>query len=81
MIIILFFCEVGYALFGVYGYAGDSFYSFEDCISRLGNIEIIWKDSGISLKAIDNTIPEGFYGRSAYDFVTILESDCSLILL
>lgn len=76
-----FFCEMGYVLFGAYGYAGDSFYSFEDCISPLGNIDIIWKDSEISLKAIDNTIPEGFYGRSAYDFVTILENYCSLKLL
>lgn len=75
-----FFCEVGYSIFGIFGYVGDSIYSLDDHLSKIKKIDITWKDSEISLKAIDNTIPAGYRGRSSYDLLSILEENCNLIL-
>lgn len=75
-----FFCEVGYSFFGGFGYVGDSIYSLEDFFSKLKKIDVTWRDSSISLKAIDNTIPAGYRGRSSYDLLSILEDNCNLML-
>ena len=75
-----FFCEIGYSFFGEFGYVGDSIYSLDDFFSKLKKIDVIWKDSSISLKAIDNTIPAGYRGRSSSDLFAILENNCNLIL-
>ncbi|EDF8720462.1 hypothetical protein GYD59_004561 [Salmonella enterica] len=75
-----FFCEVGYSFFGGFGYVGDSIYSLDDYFSKLRKIDVVWKDSSISLKAIDNTIPAGYRGRSSYDLLSILEGSCNLML-
>lgn len=59
---------------------GDNFYELEGYLSQLNQINVIWKDSELSLKSIDNTIPNGYIGRSAYDLVSILREHCNLTL-
>ncbi|EOL8945444.1 hypothetical protein ACM91X_002594 [Cronobacter dublinensis] len=75
-----FFCEIGYALSGDFGYAGNSIYSLDDFLSGLSKKDLIWRDSDISLKAIDNTIPSGYQGRSSYDLLAVVEENFNLIV-
>ncbi|NBM55429.1 hypothetical protein GWI68_11725 [Proteus sp. G2669] len=75
-----FYCELGYSFIGQFGYMGDSFYALEDYLSQLNQINVIWKDSELSLKNIDNTMPDGYIGRSAHDLVSILREYCNLTL-
>ncbi|EOC1280686.1 hypothetical protein ACI09F_003200 [Cronobacter turicensis] len=75
-----FFCEFGYALFGDFGFAGNSIYSLEDFLNGISKKDLTWKDSDISLKAIDNTIPSGYRGRSSYDLLAVLEENFNLKL-
>ncbi|EKK4083691.1 hypothetical protein PNF79_004429, partial [Cronobacter dublinensis] len=74
------FCEIGYALSGDFGYAGNSIYSLDDFLSGLSKKDLIWRDSDISLKAIDNTIPSGYQGRSSYDLLAVVEENFNLIV-
>ncbi|PHM53888.1 hypothetical protein [Xenorhabdus sp. KK7.4] len=75
-----FYCELGYSFFGNFGYIGNSIYSLDDYLAKLEKVNIIWEDSEISLKAIDNTMPEGYNGISSYDLVSTLEEYCNLVL-
>lgn len=79
-----FYCEFGYAFFGIFGYMGKNLDAFDDCIVELKknrvSIDIIWKDSELSFKAIDNTIPNEVYTLSSYDIVEILRDHCNLTL-
>lgn len=75
-----FYCELGYSFIGQFGYMGDNFYELEDYLSQLDQINVIWKDSELSLKNIDNTMPNGYIDRSAYDLVSILKEYCNLTL-
>ncbi|CRL65749.1 hypothetical protein BN1805_03539 [Proteus vulgaris] len=43
-------------------------------------VNVIWRDSELSLKNIDNTMPDGYIDRSAYDLVSILQEYCNLTL-
>lgn len=75
-----FYCELGYLFFGKFGYIGSNLYSFEAIIEQFSGVKITWKDSELSLKSIDNTLPNGYESRSAYDWLAILESNCDLDL-
>lgn len=75
-----FYCELGYLFFGKFGYIGNSLYSFESIIEQFSGVKVTWKDSDLSLKSIDNTLPSGYESRSAYDWLSILESSCNLYL-
>ncbi|EFF1837197.1 barstar family protein [Escherichia coli] len=79
-----FYCELGYAFFGDFGYMGNNLDAFADCIVEVkrknGPIDVIWKDSSISFKAIDNTLPSEVYPLSSYDMIDILREHCNLIL-
>ncbi|EIX6434129.1 barstar family protein [Salmonella enterica] len=79
-----FYCEVGYAFFGMFGYMGNNLDAFNDCIIEVKKenirIKVIWKDSDLSFKAIDNTMPSEVYPLSSYDMVNILREHCDLIL-
>ncbi|EOX6882928.1 hypothetical protein ACPU88_003197 [Providencia stuartii] len=79
-----FYCEFGYAFFGKFGYMGNNPDAFNDCLIEIRRkdktINVIWKDSEVSFKAIANTAPEDSYKTIYYDMVMILEEHCNLIL-
>ncbi|PHM53889.1 barstar family protein [Xenorhabdus sp. KK7.4] len=79
-----FYCEFGYAFFGKFGYMGNNLNAFNDCLIEIGrpdrSITVIWKDSELSFKAIDNTIPDGLTQSFSYDMVMTIEEHCKLIL-
>lgn len=79
-----FYCEFGYSFFGKFGYMGNNLDAFDDCVAEIERentqINVIWKDSDLSLKAIDNTIPSEVYPLSSHDIVEILNAHCNLIL-
>lgn len=75
-----FYCELGYLFFGKFGYIGNNLYSFESIIEQYSGVNITWKDSDLALKSIDNTLPSGYESYSAYDWLSILESNCNLYL-
>lgn len=79
-----FYCEFGYAFFGDFGYVGNNLDAFDDCMvevkRRDRQIKIIWKDSELSFKAINNTIPSEVYPLSSHDMINILKNHCDLIL-
>lgn len=79
-----FFCELGHAFIGKFGYMGscidDVSQLVEDLCSKDRKINIIWKDSDLSFKAIDNTLPVNCE-MSASDFLLgTLEEYCNVIL-
>ncbi|MDE9551649.1 barstar family protein [Xenorhabdus bovienii] len=79
-----FYCEFGYAFFGKFGYMGSNLDAFEDCLVEIGRedktINVIWKDSEVSFKAIANTTPDRLYKTIYHDMVMTLEEHCNLIL-
>ena len=79
-----FYCELGYALFGKFGYIGNNLNAVSDILNDLcqdgREINIIWKDSELSFKAIDNTVPEGYYQSSSDYMVITIEEYCNLVL-
>lgn len=79
-----FYCEFGYSFFNTLGYMGSNLDAFEDCLvgikKHTDNLKVIWKDSSISFKAIDNTIPNEIYKLSSGDIIEILREHCDLIL-
>ena len=79
-----FFCELGHAFIGKFGYMGscidDVSQLVEDLCSKDRKINVIWKDSDLSFKAIDNTLPVNCE-MSASDFLLgTLEEYCNVIL-
>ncbi|WP_334326052.1 hypothetical protein [Gilliamella apicola] len=79
-----FFCELGHAFIGKFGYMGscidDVSQLIEDLCSKDRKINVIWKDSDLSFKAIDNTLPVNCE-MSASDFLLgTLEEYCNVIL-
>ncbi|EOX6883848.1 hypothetical protein ACPU88_004161 [Providencia stuartii] len=70
-----FYCELGYALFGSYGYIGNNLNAVCDLLNDLieKNKNIIWKDSELSFKSIDNSLPEGYYQCSSEYILSLLE--------
>lgn len=79
-----FYCEFGYAFFGKFGYMGNNLDAFNDCLIEIGQknktINVIWKDSELSFKAIANTTPEDLYKTIYHDMVMTIEEHCNLIL-
>ncbi len=78
-----FFCELGYAFRGNFGYMGWNLAGVSDLLldlARNRTINIIWKDSDLSFKAIENTIPEGHYQSVSSDIVMTLKEYCNVIL-
>lgn len=79
-----FFCEFGYALFGKFGYMGNNLGAVSDLLNDLWQedrkINVIWEDSELSFKAIDNTVPEGYYQSSSIDIVMTIQEYCNIIL-
>lgn len=72
-----FYCELGYALFGSYGYIGNNLNAVCDLLNDLVDsnkkTSIIWNDSELSFKAIDNSLPEGYYQSSSEYMLALLE--------
>ncbi|WP_099074315.1 hypothetical protein [Proteus alimentorum] len=71
-----FYCELGYALLGPYGYMGRNLDAVRDLFIDIAEIperKITWIDSELSFMAIDNTIPPGYYPSVSEDIVSILE--------
>jgi hypothetical protein len=72
-----FYCELGYALLGSYGYIGSNLNAVCDLLNDLidsdKKINIIWNNSELSFKAIDNNLPEGYYQSSSEDILALLE--------
>ncbi|MBD2785030.1 barstar family protein [Xenorhabdus sp. DI] len=77
-----FYCELGYALFGNYGYIGNNLNAVCDLLNDLvgNNQNIIWNDSELSFKAIDNSLPEGYYQSSSEYILSLLEDYFNLEL-
>ena len=78
-----FFCELGYAFRGNFGYMGWNLAGVSDLLldlARNRTINIIWKDSDLSFKAIENTVPEGHYQSVSSDIVMTLKEYCNVIL-
>ena len=78
-----FFCELGYAFRGNFGYMGWNLAGVSDLLldlARNRTINIIWKDSDLSFKAIENTVPEDHYQSVSSDIVMTLKEYCNVIL-
>ncbi|WP_446469794.1 barstar family protein [Xenorhabdus stockiae] len=79
-----FYCEFGYAFFGKFGYMGSNLDAFRDCLVEIGRanrtITVIWKDSELSFKAIDNTVPSWLTPSFSLYMVMTIEEHCKLIL-
>ena len=79
-----FFCELGHAFFGKLGYMGscidDVSKLMEDLCSEDKKINVIWKDSDLSFKAIDNSLPQGYDMSSSGFILMTLEEYCNVIL-
>ena len=78
-----FFCELGYAFRGNFGYMGWNLAGVSDLLldlARNRTINIIWKDSDLSFKAIENTVPESRYQSVSSDIVMTLKEYCNVIL-
>ena len=78
-----FFCELGYAFRGNFGYMGWNLAGVSDLLldlARNRTINIIWKDSDLSFKAIENTVPEDRYQSVSSDIVMTLKEYCNVIL-
>ncbi|HED5893978.1 TPA: barstar family protein [Salmonella enterica] len=79
-----FYCEIGHAFFGSFGYMGNNLDAFDDCIvevkRRDRQLNIIWRDSELSFKAINNTVPSEVYPLSSNDIINILKNHCNLTL-
>ena len=50
-----------------------------DLVRKDRTVNIIWKDSDLSFKAIENTVPEGYQSISS-DIVVELKKYCNVIL-
>ena len=78
-----FFCELGHAFLGNFGYMGWNLPGVSDLLIDVARkdrtINIIWKDSDLSFKAIENTVPEGYQSISS-DIVVELKKYCNVIL-
>ena len=78
-----FFCELGHAFLGNFGYMGWNLPGVSDLLINVARkdrtINIIWKDSDLSFKAIENTVPEGYQSISS-DIVVELKEHCNVIL-
>ena len=78
-----FFCELGHAFLGNFGYMGWNLPGVSDLLIDVARkdrtINIIWKDSDLSFKAIENTVPEGYQSISS-DIVVELKEHCNVIL-
>ena len=78
-----FFCELGYAFLGRFGYMGWNLHGVSDLLTDLvrkdRTVNVIWKDSDLSFKAIENTVPEGYQSISS-DIVVELKKYCNVIL-
>ncbi|HEJ9411461.1 TPA: barstar family protein [Proteus mirabilis] len=77
-----FYCELGYSIFGNYGYIGSNLNAVYDILNDTieKKINLIWKDSFISFKAIDNTVPEDYYQSSSEDILVLLNDYFNIIL-
>jgi len=79
----VFFCELGHAFLGNFGYMGWNLPGVSDLLIDVARkdrtINIIWKDSDLSFKAIENTVPEGYQSISS-DIVVELKEHCNVIL-
>ena len=79
-----FFCELDHAFFGKFGYMGSCIQDvsklMEDLCSEDRKINVIWKDSDLSFKAIDNTVPTVYYQSSSSDLLMEIEYYCNVIL-
>ncbi len=78
-----FFCELGHAFRGNFGYMGWNLAGVSDLLldlARNRTINIIWKDSDLSFKAIENTVPEDHYQSVSSDIVMTLKEYCNVIL-
>ncbi|MFQ0993309.1 barstar family protein [Gilliamella apicola] len=78
-----FFCELGYAFRGNFGYMGWNLAGVSDLLldlARNRTINVIWKDSDLSFKAIENTVPESRYQSVSSDIVMTLKEYCNVIL-
>ena len=79
-----FFCELGYAFLGKFGYMGWNMDGISDLLTDLvrknRTVNIIWKDSDLSFKAIENTVPEGYYQAVSSDILMTLKEHCNVIL-
>jgi len=79
-----FFCELGYAFLGKFGYMGWNMDGISDLLTDLvrkdRTVNIIWKDSDLAFKAIENTVPEGYYQSSSSYILMTLKEYCNVIL-
>ena len=79
-----FFCELGHAFLGNFGYMGWNLPGVSDLLIDVARkdrtINIIWKDSDLSFKAIENTVPEGYYQSSSSYILMTLKEYCNVIL-
>ncbi|KES12777.1 hypothetical protein SASC598P14_004440, partial [Snodgrassella alvi SCGC AB-598-P14] len=75
--------EQGHAFLGNFGYMGWNLPGVSDLLIDVARkdrtINIIWKDSDLSFKAIENTVPEGYQSISS-DIVVELKEHCNVIL-
>ena len=79
-----FFCELGHAFLGNFGYMGWNLPGVSDLLIDVARkdrtVNIIWKDSDLSFKAIENTVPEGYYQSSSSYILMTLKEYCNVIL-
>ena len=79
-----FFCELGHAFLGNFGYMGWNLPGVSDLLIDVARkdrtINIIWKDSDLSFKAIENTLPEGYYQSPSSYILMTLKEHCNVIL-
>lgn len=77
-----FYCELGYSLFGSYGYVGHNLNAVCDILND--TIEerktLLWKNSELSFKAIDNSVPEGYFQSSSEDILALLDDYFNITL-
>lgn len=77
-----FYCELGYSIYGSYGYVGGNLNAVYDILndSLDKRVNLIWKDSELSFKAIDNSVPDDYSQSSSEDILTLLGDYFNIIL-
>ncbi|HHJ1160996.1 barstar family protein [Proteus mirabilis] len=77
-----FYCELGYSIFGSYGYVGNNLNALYDILNDVVEEKrnLIWKDSILSFKAIDNSIPADYLQSSSEDILILLDGYFNIML-
>ncbi|MGG4608509.1 barstar family protein [Providencia sp. Me31A] len=76
-----FYCELGYSIFGSYGYVGNNLNALYDILNDTieKKRDLIWKDSELSFKAIDNSMPADYSQASSEDMLSLLDDFFNII--